>query len=252
MIRPITFTTFLLACGSGLYLYQAKHGVHVLDRQIEQTVKATDALREQTRMLRAEWTLLNDPERLRQLSDQFLTLKTVSPSQFTSLAELDNRLPPIQPKPAPSTVAPSPAPQPEQAPVASVPVDASQIAQQNSDDFPLPPPEPPAAPAVVATAHVVANPPVDPARVPERKPAAPKPVVAQTVSPRVATPEARPVEPRPVVAAAPAYVPAGPSSVATSGSLLGMARGMTTAPAPVPLPRPTPVNVTQFSYTNGG
>ena len=62
MIRPITCVCFLLACGSGLSLYQSKHRVQVLDREIEQTVHATDTLREQTRVLHAEWTLLNDPD----------------------------------------------------------------------------------------------------------------------------------------------------------------------------------------------
>ncbi len=93
MIRPFTCLVFLLACGSGLYLYQSKHRASVLDEQIAQTVKSTEALREQTRMVSAEWTLLNDPERLRLLASQFLTLQTVSPNQFTSLADLDSRLP---------------------------------------------------------------------------------------------------------------------------------------------------------------
>jgi len=109
MIRPITCLAFLLACGSGLYVYQAKHRVKVLDDQIAAIVKSTDALREQTRMLSAEWTLLNDPERLRKLANQFLTLQTVSPSQFTSLADLDSRLPPPLPHgapPAPTEAAP--------------------------------------------------------------------------------------------------------------------------------------------------
>ena len=101
MIRPVTCLAFLLACGSGLYLYQAKHRVKVLDDQIAAVVKSTDTLREQTRMLNAEWTLLNDPERLRKLANQFLTLQTVSPNQFTSLADLDSRLPPPMPQGAP-------------------------------------------------------------------------------------------------------------------------------------------------------
>ena len=33
MIRPITCVCFLLACGSGLYLYQSKHRVQLLDRR---------------------------------------------------------------------------------------------------------------------------------------------------------------------------------------------------------------------------
>ena len=69
MIRPFTCVCFLLACGSGLYLYQSKHRVQLLDRQIEKTVRATEELREQTRVLHAEWTLLNDPQRLQALAD---------------------------------------------------------------------------------------------------------------------------------------------------------------------------------------
>ncbi|MEA2772129.1 MAG: hypothetical protein QOD93_5091 [Acetobacteraceae bacterium] len=96
MIRPLTVATLLMACGSGLYLYQSKHEVQLLDRTIERTVRDTGALREQSRLLAAEWTMLNDPERLRQFSDTYLGLKTIAPSQFTSLADLDNRLPAAQ------------------------------------------------------------------------------------------------------------------------------------------------------------
>jgi hypothetical protein len=98
MIRPLTIATCLLACGSGLYLYQEKHEVQLLDRTIERTVKDTGALREQSRLLAAEWTMLNDPERLRQFSDSYLNVKTISPTQFTSLADLDSRLPAAQPE----------------------------------------------------------------------------------------------------------------------------------------------------------
>ena len=63
--------------------------MQLLDREIEKTVRATDELREQIRVLHAEWTLLNDPQRLQALADQFLSLKTVTPGQFTSLADLD-------------------------------------------------------------------------------------------------------------------------------------------------------------------
>ena len=126
MIRPITCLTFLLACGSGLYLYQSKHRVALLDDQIAQIVKSTDALRAQTRMLSAEWTLLNDPERLRQLATQFLTLQTVAPGQFTSMADLDSRLPAVIPPTEAATPADGAAPAdaggvvpPGQVPVAS-------------------------------------------------------------------------------------------------------------------------------------
>ena len=142
MIRPVTCVCFLLACGSGLYVYQSKHRVQLLDRDIEKTVRATDALREQTRAAHAEWTLLNDPQRLQILADQFLNLKNVAPGQFTSLAELDNRLPAVSvPEPAPQEPLEAPVPEPPP-PVAVVP------------------PPAPAKPAVVAVA---------PPRVPEHR-----------------------------------------------------------------------------------
>ena len=118
MIRPFTCVCFLLACGSGLYLYQAKHRVQLIDHEIEKTVRATEELREQTRVLHAEWTLQNDPQRLQALADQFLNLKTVTPGQFTSMADLDSRLPAVrapEPPPAePPSVPVADAPQPEE------------------------------------------------------------------------------------------------------------------------------------------
>src|ERR1700722_9893394 len=100
MIRPLTIASCLLACGSGLYLYQEKHEVQLLDRSIERTVHDTNALREQSRLLAAEWTMLNDPERLRQFSDTYLSLKTIVPAQFTSIADLESRLPAPHPEAA--------------------------------------------------------------------------------------------------------------------------------------------------------
>src|SRR5690348_6321601 len=160
MIRPITIATFLMACGSGLYLYQSKHEVQLLDRTIERTVHETAALREQSRLLVAEWTMLNDPERLRQLSDTYLNLRSIAPTQFTSLADLDNRLPPPQVEPPPS------APEPEKTPVAASPdpsgaapaasEPANPVVADEEDDLPVPPkPAPPrAAPSAAVVAAV--------------------------------------------------------------------------------------------------
>jgi hypothetical protein len=96
MIRPVTIATFLMACSSGLYLYQSKHEVQVLDNTIEHEVHETAATREQSRALATQWAMLNDPERLRKFSERYLALKTIDPKQFTSLADLDNRLPPVR------------------------------------------------------------------------------------------------------------------------------------------------------------
>ena len=105
MIRPITALCALAACASGLYLYQSKHRAHVLDSQIEDVIHQTAQLRARTRVLQAEWMVLNDPQRLQALAGQLLTLKPMAPAQFTTMADLDARLPPVGPPP-PGAVAP--------------------------------------------------------------------------------------------------------------------------------------------------
>ena len=156
MIRPFTCLCFLLACGSGLYLYQAKHRVQMLDRAIQTTVRATEELREQTRVLHAEWTLQNDPQRLQALADQFLTLKTVAPGQFTSMADLDSRLPAVRPPepppPEPKLVAATQPPAVEEPPAVA----------------PLPPPP---KPTIVATAPAQPTPPRPVEQRPAERPA---------------------------------------------------------------------------------
>jgi len=94
MIRPLTCICMLLAGGSGLYLYQSKHRAQMLDREIEQTLKAADTARDRIGVLRGEWALLNEPERLAALSQAHLKLKTLAPSQFVTVAELGVLLPP--------------------------------------------------------------------------------------------------------------------------------------------------------------
>lgn len=93
MIRPLTCLCMLLAGASGLYLYQEKHSAQMLDREIAAIAHRTEAARERSSVLRAEWTLQNDPDRLARLAERFLKLKTIAPGQFTTMAELDRRLP---------------------------------------------------------------------------------------------------------------------------------------------------------------
>ena len=262
MIRPFTCLCFLLACGSGLYLYQSKHRVQLLDRQIEDTVRGTEKLREQIRVMHAEWTLLNDPQRLQTLADQFLTLKTVAPGQFTNMAELDNRLPAVQ---APAA---APPPDPEPVPVAQGP-DAVPVEQPKPAALAAlraKPPETQAATPSQSQAQTIkpveAAPTSQPPRPPERKPP-PRPpaVIAEATPPRQSpvvaeTPRPAPAASRPIVAAEvsrPVVVPARVTSPASTpsytgaaytGSSLGMARSTSVA-APQPLPAPTPWPGTQ-------
>lgn len=93
MIRPLTLLTLLAAGGAGLHLYQVKHQVSLLDKELREIRAHTEAARARTGVLRAEWQLLNDPERLRRNAVQFLQLETMQPAQFIRAADLDKRLP---------------------------------------------------------------------------------------------------------------------------------------------------------------
>ena len=238
MIRPITVLTFILACGSGMYLYQAKHRVHLLDQQIDQTVRQTEILRGQSRALHAEWMLLNDPDRLHRLAAQYLTtLQPVAPTQFTDLADLDSRLPAVAPPPPAASTAvvasattPTPAPDQVASEAATEEQDATGASGRSRDDgtgqlkadVPSNPPAEPAPErsANVASAAVTASTlPADhaPRAVVEKAPPAehaprpvmaqalpadraPRPVIAQAARPAARTADLSPVRQRPVFA----------------------------------------------------
>jgi hypothetical protein len=256
MIRPLTIVTFLLASGSGGYLYESKHDAQVLDKTIERAVHETSALRDQSRLLVAEWTMLNDPGRLRQFSDTYLNLKSIAPGQYTSLADLDTRLPParvepphVDQPPVASAAEPAPEPAPAAAPATEAEPEATPVADE---ELPVPPiPVPPHAVAVAAprpvehpAEHVTERPtervaerPAPPPKPPEIAPprmmatATPKPVEQRASHPHdqgvgeTRVSEARPIELHP--SAPPPQRPAPAPAVAAMAP-----RPATPSPAP--------------------
>ncbi|QDH24119.1 hypothetical protein D5366_01290 [Neokomagataea tanensis] len=94
MIRPFTFACAFLAAASGLFLYTKKHNTTVLDQSITQIVRDTQKIQSQTAMLRTEWALLNQPDRLNALSARFLPdLHPMTPEQFVRLSAVEAKLP---------------------------------------------------------------------------------------------------------------------------------------------------------------
>jgi hypothetical protein len=284
MIRPITIVTFLLACGSGLYVYQSKHEVQVLDRTIEKTVHETGALREQSRLLAAEWTMLNDPERLRQFSDAYLNLKSINPAQFISLNDLDSKLPAPLPEAPPTTdetpvasqTAPQAVPEPEPAVVASetaTPEDATPQAVAEDEAIPVPPvpaarpvlaATPPARPAEarVAIARPAVAVPAEPRVVEQRGPD--QRVDQRAAEPRVGTrvveahPDVRPQlvqAPRPIVLPPPrpqpVYAAAQPQPQPRPQPVPAPYRPAAVAPAPGPAPGPAPFTGSLLGMARG-
>ncbi|CAI3931302.1 Predicted secreted (periplasmic) protein [Commensalibacter communis] len=96
MIRPFTLFCVFFAGVSGMVLYAQKHKTTLLDKQITKIVYDTQKIKSRTAMLRTEWTLLNQPDRLKELSAKFIpVLHPYSPSQFVQISAATSMLPPI-------------------------------------------------------------------------------------------------------------------------------------------------------------
>lgn len=178
--RPFTCCCAVLAIASGFFLYTKKHQTTLLDQQISSIVQETEHVRGQTAMLRTEWALENQPERLAALvSKHAAYLQSMDPSQFVRMADLVQHLPDVAKEATPVAQSSTPAQvvaQTSRSSVAPVAVAAVNTAQH------LPPPQPEhERPITVAeTTPVVARPlPVHTVR--------PHPVVVAMEAPTPAT-----------------------------------------------------------------
>ena len=251
MIRPVTFVALLLAGSSGLYLYQTKHRSEVLDQRIEQTLRKVSVARDHIGLLRAEWALLNEPDRLGQLAAQHLSLQPLVPSRFVSVSDLDAHLPPLGPPDAPAdgsapeetAAAASSAPAAGAAAAPSAPVRTIDAASIQTPARPAATPSPAAShPEQVAAVHTPPHP--HPARAsaehaasaqhenghgPARvaaNAAAPEPAIAAPSRPSMITPVLQAVV-TPAMAAARAPAPAVVSALG------GYGRSTLAPPVPV-------------------
>ena len=232
MIRPFTCLCLLIAAGSGLYLYGAKHDAQLLDRQIDHLRSQARSSRSDAGLLHAEYDRLGDPDRLRELATQVLTLQKTDPKQFVALADLEKRLPPVglpPPPPAAPTVVELPV-MAAVAPVVAAPVVASVAA-------------PVAKPVQVAALE-------NPAPVAAARPLPPAPRTLMTVAQAAPSPAPVAAPVAPVHAALPKPTSLAPQTVAqqqapTPRPNVQMVAQVRQAPAqpqmqqaPAPQPRP--------------
>jgi hypothetical protein len=216
MIRPLTLVSLIAAAGAGLHLYQVKHSVSMLDRELREVNRQTEVVRERTQILRAEWALLNEPDRLRQVAQRHLALEPMAPAQFIRETELERRLPAARAFAGPPSLFGPPELPPSVPEALMVP---SPVA---------------AAPAALAPAR--------PEPPPRQAQTDPPPRLSAAVTPSPAPRPAPPPTP-PRVTPALHVTPAAPPPSAMVASALG---GVTGAlPPPVPLARPVPIGAPQ-------
>jgi hypothetical protein len=218
MIRPLTLASLIVAAGAGLYLYQVKHSVSMLDRELREAHRQTELVRERTQILRAEWALLNEPDRLRQVAQRHLALEPMAPTQFIREAEMERRLPSARPFAGPPSLFGPPEMPPTAPEVLMVPTPVAAAA----------------VPAPVVPANPTPQPRQAQAEPPARPSLAPPPAPATRPSPPPAPPRVTP---------ALHVAPAAPPPPAMVASALGGASGA--LPPPVPLSRPVPVGAPQ-------
>lgn len=245
MIKPFTCLCMLAAAGSLMYLYQAKHAAQVMDREIAGLIKTADQTRERTGLLRAEYAMLNDPERLAQLASAHLQLTPLAPAQFARLADLGSRLPgPVAPLPEPAIADDELPPAPEPAPLVAAlttPLPRPIPVQVATSTAAPPPPAPYAAGPTLSA-------PTPSVTVAIARPAKPhdKPVVAAVLMVRPMPPEPSHIyasiqpaftSPARLLSRPPMVQRTGMGSAAEApvpfvGSALGMARTPLAAPVP--------------------
>jgi hypothetical protein len=118
MIRPFTILCFFAFAGAGAWLYQVKHQVAMKERELAAVRRETEGMRQRLDILRAEWALLNEPERLREAAMRVVALEPMLPTHFARFSDLDRRLPAAVPfAGAPDLFAPPPGAPRETAPV---------------------------------------------------------------------------------------------------------------------------------------
>lgn len=182
--RPFTCCCAVLAIASGFFLYAKKHQTTLLDQQISSIVLETEHVRAQTAMLRTEWALENQPERLAALVVKHAAyLQSMDPSQFVRMADLVQHLPDVV----------------HEAPAAA-PASPPAVVAQASRVAPVAP-----APVVVAASAAPHLPAVQPERehpvsVAEAAPARPLPLRTVRPHPTVVAMESPVAAPRVLVA----------------------------------------------------
>ena len=88
MIRLSTILWTLAVVIAGYAMFQVKFHVARLDDELTRLNHQIAATREETRVLAAEWTLLDDPQRLDRLNSVSLKLQQIAPAQIVQPAQL--------------------------------------------------------------------------------------------------------------------------------------------------------------------
>lgn len=103
-MRGATILLIAIAGVLSVALFSVKYQVADLEGQLNEINRGIARDHQAIHVLRAEWSYLNDPKRLRELAQKFLKLEPVKGTQLETFATL--------PPPEPTTAAPAAGPAP--------------------------------------------------------------------------------------------------------------------------------------------
>jgi cell division protein FtsL len=96
MIRPTTLLIVLLAVSLSLTLFTVKYQVQDLEEQLVQINRSITDDRQAIHVLKAEWSHLNEPTRLRILAERYLGMTAIDSRQVGTAAEMLPRISEIE------------------------------------------------------------------------------------------------------------------------------------------------------------
>jgi hypothetical protein len=99
----------IVVLAAGFCMFQIKFAVQELEHQLGRTNRDIQRAQEQIRVLKAEWSYLNEPGRLSDLNRRYLGLAPVAAKQMHSFAALPARLDVAVPVPRFDPALPTPA-----------------------------------------------------------------------------------------------------------------------------------------------
>jgi hypothetical protein len=101
MIGRAAVLWLTLAVAAGVGLFHVSYRVQSLEEALTQVNRDIQRERETIQVLHAEWSYLNEPSRLAELSRRHLTLAPLLPDQMIRIEDLPLRLPPLIAEAAP-------------------------------------------------------------------------------------------------------------------------------------------------------
>lgn len=108
MLRFVNICLVLGLVALAYVIYQVKYEARALDAEIASLGKQIDEERDAIAVLRAEWSLLNRPERIERLARKYLRLAPAKPAQLVTVDSVTDR----DFDRTPAEVAAAPVPQP--------------------------------------------------------------------------------------------------------------------------------------------